>query len=61
MVVTLPKLRRMMCTGTLMLKANAQLFSMLIMKNATAMKAHLRTGTVGGRMKYGSLVEHCVG
>jgi len=29
MVVTLPKLRRMMCTGTLMSNANAQLLSML--------------------------------
>jgi hypothetical protein len=31
MVVTLPKLRRIMCTGTEMLKANAQLFSMLML------------------------------
>jgi hypothetical protein len=30
-VVTLPKLRRMMCTGTEMLNANAQLFNMLIL------------------------------
>jgi len=37
----------MMCTGTLMLKAKAQLFSMLMPKNMTAMKAHLRSGTVG--------------
>jgi hypothetical protein len=31
MVVTLPKLRKMMCTGTEMLKAKAQLFSMLML------------------------------
>lgn len=30
-VVTLPKLRKIMCTGTEMLNANAQLFSMLML------------------------------
>ena len=51
MVVTLPKLRRMMCTGTLMLKAKAQLFSMLMLKNMAATKHHRRKGTLGRRMK----------
>ncbi len=47
-VVTLLKLRRIMCMGTLMLNAKAQLLSMLMLKNMTAIKAHLRKGTVGG-------------
>ena len=44
-VVTLPKLLRMMWTGTEMLKANAQLFSMLTVKNNKALMHHLRKGT----------------
>jgi hypothetical protein len=44
-VVTLPKLLRMMWTGTEMLKANAQLFSMLTVKNRTALMHHFRNGT----------------
>lgn len=52
MVVTLPKLRRMMCTGTLILKANAQLFSMLMPKNMDAMNAHLEIGTFDLRRVY---------
>ena len=48
-VVTLPKLRRMICTGTLILYANAQLLSMLIPKNIAAINAHLDTGTRGER------------
>jgi hypothetical protein len=39
----------MMCTGTLMLNANAQLFSMLIAKNMKAMNAHLDGGTLDRR------------
>lgn len=35
-----------MCTGTLMLYANAQLFSMLMLKNMNAMNAHLVKGTL---------------
>lgn len=35
-----------MCTGTLMLYANAQLFSMLMLKNMNAMNAHLVNGTL---------------
>ena len=45
MVVTLPKLRRMICTGTDILNAKAQLFSILTAKNIAALKAHLRNGT----------------
>jgi len=44
-VVTLPKLLRMMWTGTEMLKANAQLFIMLTVKNNAALTHHLRNGT----------------
>jgi hypothetical protein len=44
-VVTLPKLRRMMCTGTEMLKAKAQLFSILTAKNNVALMHHFRKGT----------------
>ena len=51
-VVTLPKLRKMMCTGTLMSYAKAQLFSMLIAKCIVATSAHLETGTLGGRKLY---------
>lgn len=43
-VVTLPKLRRMMCSGTEMWKANAQLLSMLTAKNMSAMQARRRSG-----------------
>ena len=46
-VETLPKLRRMMWTGTLMLNAKAQLFSMLMLKNIAAISTHLRRGTFG--------------
>lgn len=45
MVVTLPKLLRMMCTGTDMLNANAQLFIMLTVKNKAALTHHFRKGT----------------
>lgn len=41
MVETLPKLRRMMWTGTLMSNAKAQLLSMLTAKNIAALRAHL--------------------
>lgn len=44
-VVTLPKLLRMIWTGTEMLKANAQLLSMLTVKNNTALTHHFRNGT----------------
>jgi hypothetical protein len=44
-VVTLPKLLRMMWTGTEMLKAKAQLFNMLTVKKSTALMHHLRNGT----------------
>jgi hypothetical protein len=44
-VVTLPKLLRMIWTGTEMLKAKAQLFNMLMVKNNTALMHHLRNGT----------------
>jgi hypothetical protein len=44
-VVTLPKLLRMMWTGTDMLKANAQLFSMLTVKNSAALTHHFLKGT----------------
>jgi hypothetical protein len=47
MVVTLPKLRKMICTGTEMLNANAQLLSILTAKNMSATKPHLRKGTAG--------------
>ena len=45
MVVTLPKLLRMMWTGTEMLNANAQLFIMLTVKNKAALTHHFRKGT----------------
>ena len=45
MVVTLPKLLRMMCTGTEMSKAKAQLFIMLTVKNNAALTHHFRNGT----------------
>jgi hypothetical protein len=35
----------MICTGTEMLKAKAQLFIMLMVKNNTALMHHLRNGT----------------
>jgi hypothetical protein len=44
-VVTDPKLRKMICTGTLMLKAKAQLFNILTAKNMAADVHHLRIGT----------------
>lgn len=44
-VVTLPKLRRMMWTGTEMSKAKAQLFNILTVKNKAALMHHLRNGT----------------
>lgn len=46
MVVTLPKLLRMMWTGTEMLKAKAQLFIMLTVKNKAALTHHFRKGTL---------------
>jgi hypothetical protein len=45
MVVTLPKLLRMIWTGTEMLNAKAQLFNMLTVKNSAALMHHLRKGT----------------
>ena len=44
-VVTLPKLLRMIWTGTEMLKAKAQLFSILTVKNSVALTHHFRNGT----------------
>lgn len=51
MVVTLPNERKMMCTGTEILNAKAQLFSILTPKNMEAMNAHFRRGTVRVRSK----------
>jgi hypothetical protein len=45
MVVTLPKLLRIICTGTEMLKAKAQLFIMFTVKNNAALTHHFRKGT----------------
>jgi len=50
-VVTLPKLLRMMWTGTEMLKANAQLFIILTVKNSMALVSHLWNGTGDDRKK----------
>lgn len=50
-VVTLPKLRNIMCTGTDMLNANAQLFIMLTVKNRPALIHHFRNGTGDGLTK----------
>jgi hypothetical protein len=50
-VVTLPKLLRMMWTGTEMLKANAQLFIMLTVKNNAALMHHFLNGTGDARTK----------
>jgi len=44
-VVTLPKLRRMMCIGTEILKAKAQLLSMLTEKKRSAMVTRRCSGT----------------
>jgi hypothetical protein len=44
-VVTLPKLLRIMWTGTEILKAKAQLFSILTVKNNAALTHHFRKGT----------------
>lgn len=49
-VVTLPKLLRIMWTGTDMLNAKAQLFIMLTVKNSAALIHHLRNGTGDDRM-----------
>jgi hypothetical protein len=51
-VVTLPKLLRMMCTGTDMLNAKAQLFIMLTVKNSAALMHHFRNGTGDDLRKY---------
>lgn len=44
-VVTDPNDLKIICTGTEMLKAKAQLFNMLTAKNMKAIKAHLDRGT----------------
>jgi len=44
-VVTLPKLLRIIWTGTEILKAKAQLFIMLTVKNNAALMHHFRNGT----------------
>jgi hypothetical protein len=44
-VVTLPKLLRMIWTGTDMLKAKAQLFIIFTVKNNAALMHHFRKGT----------------
>jgi hypothetical protein len=57
-VVTLPNERKIMCTGTEMLKAKAQLLSMFMAKNMMAMYAHLRMGTSGDlRVRVGVIWE----
>jgi hypothetical protein len=38
----------MICTGTLILNAKAQLFSILMLKNRNAVQAHFAIGTLGG-------------
>jgi hypothetical protein len=50
-VVTLPKLLRMMWTGTDILNAKAQLFIILTVKNSAALIHHLRNGTGDDRMQ----------
>lgn len=60
-VVTLPKLRRMMCTGTLMLNENAQLLSMLTAKNIAAPTIQRRIGTEGFLMNIGREGSYCEG
>jgi len=61
MVETLPKLRRMMWTGTLMSNAKAQLLSILTAKNIAALRAHLWKGTAGFLRKRGPEGESCEG
>ena len=60
-VDTLPKLRRMIWTGTLMLKAKAQLLSILMLKNMAAMNVHFQKGTFGVFRLYDPVAENCVG
>ena len=56
-VVTLPPLLRMMCTGTDILYPNAKLLSMLTVKNKTTFGSHLSIGMVGRLRKYGGSDE----
>ena len=51
MVVTLPKLLRMIWTGTEISKAKAQLFIMLTVKNKAALMTHFLNGTGEGLTK----------
>lgn len=51
MVVTLPKLLKMIWTGTEMLNAKAQLFIMLTVKKSAALTHHFLKGTGDDRKK----------
>ena len=46
--MTLPKLRRMICAGTEILNANAQLLSILMAKNIAELVSHICSGTAVG-------------
>lgn len=59
-VCTLPKLRSMICIGTEMLNANAQLFNMFTPKNRSAIKARRSRGIEVGRRRHVD-GESCVG
>jgi hypothetical protein len=62
MVVTLPPLRKMICTGTDILKPKAKLFNMFTVKNSSTLGIHRVMGTVGLlRNNGGCWAEKCAG
>ena len=61
-VITLPPLRNMMCTGTDILYPKAKLFSRLTAKNMTILGTHRISGTfLGLRKNGGCLIEKWAG
>ena len=61
-VITLPPLRNMMCTGTDISYPKAKLFSRLTAKNMTMFGTHRISGTfLGLRKKGGCLIEKWAG
>ena len=62
MVVTLPPLRSIICTGTDILYPKAKLFIMFTVKNMAALGSQRMIGTAGGLRSQGNLaVEMCAG
>ena len=61
-VVMLPPLRRIICTGTDIANPNAKLLSMLTVKNKKMFGSHRETGTVGFFKNHGGReAEKCCG